>query len=79
MKLSVVEEKPVPPPKRVVLDLSEEEADLIRVFANYYANRHQAAVDLVHGHAGAASQLAKKLAPFTDKRKYPFEKAFQDE
>lgn len=74
MKISIVEEKPVPPPKRVVLDLSEEEADLIRIFARYYAVLAHAGGELV-----AARRLSSKLASFNGKATYPYEKAFKDE
>lgn len=71
---------PVPqpkPPVRVILDLSEGEAALVRIIAQYYA---ASAADVWRdAAAGAATRLADSLANHAGRQEYPYTDYFKEE
>lgn len=75
MKLTEIVVKPVEPPKRVLLDLSQEEAGIVWYFVNYYAST--AAADTgptgLACPAAAAARLAESLKQYRDKYAYPYD------
>lgn len=66
MKITITEEKPIPPPKKVTLELTEDEVGLIRYFADYYSIVTPAAARL-------RDQIPKE---FWLNAKYPYTDAF---
>jgi hypothetical protein len=73
MKMKVVEVVPAPPPKRVILDLSEGEADFIRDIMIYYASALGAGEGVV-----PARKLSALLFQFQGKRQYPYTGYFEE-
>lgn len=70
MKLEIVEDKPIPPPKKVVVEMSEAEACIVYWALNYYAVRTLAAA------LAAANRAAKHFKQFNGKAQYPYDKEF---
>jgi hypothetical protein len=76
MKITEVVEKPEPPPKKIILELTEEEAGLIQWFARFYTTNAPAgrvAPELVT----AADTLAKKLMKYKNAPLYPYDGVFE--
>ena len=73
MRITEKVETPVPPPKRVILDLSEEEAGFLYYIADYYAEAAGPAV------APATGRLATSVKQYKDKSKYPHTDCFKVE
>ena len=74
MKISIVEVAPVPPPKKVILEMTPEEVDLIYIFSMYYVTGAWSAPS-----TAAAKRLAKLTKQFHGSAKYPYENAFKEE
>jgi hypothetical protein len=78
MKLTVKEAVPTPPPpKRVILDLSEGEADFIRMVMFHY--QLHSGLRECPAMIDAALRLEKSLVDFVDKKKYPYTGYFEKE
>jgi hypothetical protein len=74
MKITEVVKEPVPPPKTVILELTEEEAGLIEWFSRYYATAVHTLLEVP-----AAKRLADKLTKYKSAPVYPYNNAFKDE
>lgn len=75
MKISIVEQVVAPPPKRVILDLSEEEAGLLEAMCSSYCVSSVAADDAYL----AAQRLCQNLSEFYNKQVYPYINYFLQE
>lgn len=75
MKLTEIKVKPVEPPNRVLLNLSQEEASLLWRIARYYI---ASMADTTANTVPSIIRLRDKLAAYQDKAQYPFD-YFKDE
>ena len=76
MKITITEEKPIPPPKKVTLELTEDEAGLIRYFADYYNDIYTRVTDFDTSACAAARLRDQIPKEFWLNAKYPHTDAF---
>lgn len=74
MKLKEVEVEVPKPPKRVILDLSQEEAGLLREFVVYYASNAAPSA----AWSAAAAELRNRLEPYRGMYKHPYTDYFKE-